>query len=41
MALCIACDICRLLITFANRLDPDQDRQSVGPDLDPNGLTLR
>ena len=24
------------LITFANSLDPDQDRQSVGPDLNPN-----
>ena len=22
--------------TFANSLDPDQDRQNVGPDLDPN-----
>ena len=30
----------RLLITFANSLDPDQDRQNVGPDLDPNYLTL-
>ena len=28
--------ICRLLIIFANSLDPDQDRQNVGPDLDPN-----
>ena len=27
---------CRLLITFANSLDPDQDLQKVGPDLDPN-----
>ena len=26
--------------TFANRLDPDQARQNVGPDLDPNCLTL-
>ena len=25
-----------LLITFANSLDPDQDQQNVGPDLDPN-----
>ena len=25
-----------LLIIFANSLDPDQDRQNVGPDLDPN-----
>ena len=31
---------CRLLITFANSLDPDQDRQNVGPDLDPSRLTL-
>ena len=29
-----------LLITFANSLDPDQARQNVGPDLDPNWLTL-
>ena len=29
-----------LLITFANRLDPDQDRQNVCPDLDPNSLTF-
>ena len=29
-----------LLITFANSLDPDQDRQNVGPDLDPKCLTL-
>ena len=33
-------DLCRLLITFANSLDPDQARQNVGPDLDPNCLTL-
>ena len=25
---------------FANNLDPDQDRQNVGPDLDPNHLKL-
>ena len=31
---------CHLLITFANSLDPDQARQNVGPDLDPNCLTL-
>ena len=31
---------CHLLITFANSLDPDQDQQNVGPDLDPNYLTL-
>ena len=29
-----------LLITYANSLDPDQDRQNVGPDLDPNRWTL-
>ena len=34
------CDFCSLLITFANSLDPDQDRQNVGRDLDPNRLTL-
>ena len=33
-------NFCRLLITFENSLDPDQDRQIVGPDLDPNRLTL-
>ena len=34
--------LCRLLITSANSLDPDQTRQNVnvGPDLDPNCLTL-
>ena len=32
-------DFCHLLITFANSLDPDQTRQNVGPDLDPNCLT--
>ena len=31
-------DSCCLLITFANSLDPDQARQNVGPDLDPNCL---
>ena len=33
-------DFCCLLITFANRLHPDQDRHSVGPDPRPNCLTL-
>ena len=33
-------DFCRLLLIFANSFDPDQDRQDVGPDLDPNCLTL-
>ena len=26
--------------TLANSLDPDQDRQSVGPDLEPNYLQM-
>ena len=30
-----------MLITFANRFDREQTRQKVGPDLDPNCLTLR
>ena len=29
-----------LRMIFANSLDPDQDRQNVGPDLDLNRLTL-
>ena len=33
-------NFCYLLITFANSLDPDQGRHSVGPDLDPYLLTL-
>ena len=28
------------VITFANSLEPDQDRQNVGSDLDANCLTL-
>ena len=32
-------DFCYLLISFANSLDPDQDRQNVGPDLFLNCLT--
>ena len=36
LTLCLLC----LLITFANSLDPDEARQNVGPDLDPNCLTL-
>ena len=31
---------CRLLKTFADSFDPDQDRHSVGPDLDLNCLKL-
>ena len=33
-------DFCHLLITFANILDPDEDSQNVGPDLDPNRLIV-
>ena len=32
-------DFCRLVITFENSLDPDQDQQyvkNIGTDLDPN-----
>ena len=31
---------CRLLVTFANSLDPDLVRRNVGPNLDTNCLTL-
>ena len=31
---------CHLVKSFANSLDPDQDRQNVGPDLDLNCRTL-
>ena len=33
-------DFCRLLVAYANSLDPDQDRHNVGPDLDIYCLTL-
>ena len=33
-------DFCRLLITSPNSLDPDQYRQIVGRNLDPNRLIL-
>ena len=33
-------DFRRLLITFANSMGPDLDRQSVGPDQDPNRSTI-
>ena len=33
-------DFYRLLISLAKGLDLDQDRQNVGPDLDPNCLKL-
>ena len=35
-----SCELCHLLITFANRLNPDQAQQSVQPDLDPSRLEL-
>ena len=35
-----SCKLCHLLITFVNSLDPDQDQHHVGPDLDPNHLTI-
>ena len=28
-----------ITLNFANSLDPDQDRENVSPDLDPNSLT--
>ena len=33
-------NFCHPLITFANSLDPYQDRHSIGPDLDLMCLTL-
>ena len=39
LTLCLS-NCCRLLINFANSLDPDQARQNVGPDQDPNCFTL-
>ena len=33
-------EFCHLLIFFTNSLAPDQDRRSVGPDVDSNLLTL-
>ena len=33
-------DLCHLLITSANSLYQDHDRQNVGPDLDSSCLTL-
>ena len=32
--------VCADNLKFGNILDPDQDRQNIGPDLDPNRLTL-
>ena len=33
-------EFCSLLLVFANSLEQDQARRNVGPDLDPNCLTL-
>ena len=33
-------DFCRVLINFVNHLAPDQDRQNVGHDLNPNRLNF-
>ena len=33
-------DFCSLLITLANSLNADQDRQNLGPALDPNHDTM-
>ena len=33
-------EFCRLLLTFADSLGPDQAGQNIWPDLDPNCLTL-
>ena len=38
--LSVTCEHDKQHCTFANSLDPDQDRQNVGPDLDSNCLTL-
>ena len=39
LTLCLLAATSCLLITFANSLDPDQDRK-VGPDLDSNRLSF-
>ena len=36
----MATNFCHLLITIANSLDLDQDRQNIGSDQDPNCLAL-
>ena len=40
IALYLPAATCCLLMIFANSLDPDQARQNVRPDLDPNCSTL-
>ena len=37
---CARGDFCRLPISFANSLNPDQDRFKIGSDLDLNLLTI-
>ena len=39
LTLHVSGDFCRLLISLADSLDPDQARQNVRPDLDSNCLT--
>ena len=39
MEYCSYITLCRLLITFANSLNPDKDKKNVETDLDPNCLT--
>ena len=36
----VSCEFCRLLMIFANGLEPDQAQQNVGPDRGPSRLTL-
>ena len=40
LTLCLLVATCHLLKTLENSLVPDQARLSVGPDLDPNCLSL-
>ena len=40
LSLSTSSEFCCLLMIFTNSLDPNQARQNVGPDLDPNCLTL-
>ena len=36
----LSASVLLIRVTFANSLEPDQARLSVGPDLDPNSLTF-
>ena len=40
LSLSLQANFCSLLMTFANNLVPDQDRQNACPDLGPKLLTL-